>query len=174
MSEQEARRGRQSKSLIRNEECVLYRSSSSLPHATLSVQPTLQSSTQRHRPRPSRPQNACIYATHHHHQKIQFPTQKNTTNCLRTFQRERKNPSTIQNTPSIPPRRKDLDTPCRFQPQEDRQTKGKEEGKRILGTYRKKASCLSVNNKLFFSLSFTFCASSLLARLVLCFSAPYP
>ena len=102
------------------------------------------------------------------------PTSKNITNCQRTFQRERKNPSTIQNTPSIPPRRKDLDTPCRFQPQEDRQTKGKEEGKRILGTYRKKASCLSVNNKLFFSLSFTFCASSLLARLVLCFSAPYP
>ena len=55
------------------------------------------------------------------------PTSKNITNCQRTFQRERKNPSTIQNTPSIPPRRKDLDTPCRFQPQEDRQTKGKEE-----------------------------------------------
>ena len=165
MSEQEARRGRQSKSLIRNEECVLYRSSSSFPHATLSVQPTLKGSTQRHRPRPSRPQNACIYATHHHHQKIQFPTQKNTTNCLRTFQRERKNPSTIQNTPSIPPRRKDLYTPCRFQPQEDRQIKGKEE--RGFGTSGKRRLVFLLIINCFFAFVYISCAY-FSASLLLC------
>ena len=164
MSEQEARRGRQSKSLIRNEECVRDRSSSSFPHATLSVQPTLKGSTQRHRPRPSRPQNACIYATHHNHQKpnLQKHHKLPTNVSART-----KEPIHHSKHTSIPPRRKDLDTPCRFQPQEDRQPKGKEEGKRIWDI-RKKASCLSVNNKLFFRFRFDF------LRLLLCFSAPYP
>jgi hypothetical protein len=70
------------------------------------------------------------------------PKNIHNTNCQRTFQRR----NTSSNNTSIPPRRKDLDTPCRFQPQEDRQTKGKEE--RFLGTRGK--GVFSVNNKLFF------------------------
>ena len=84
------------------------------------------------------------------------PTSKNITNCQRTFQRERKNPSTIQNTPSIPPRRKDLDTPCRFQPQEDRQTKGKEE--RGFGTSGKRRLVFLLIINCFFAFVYISCA----------------
>jgi hypothetical protein len=95
---------------------------------------------------------------------IFLPKNIHSTNCQRTFQRERKNPSTIQNTPSIPPRRKD----CRFQPQEDRQTKGKEE--RGFGTSGKRRLVFLLIINCFFAFVYILCFFSSCApcTLLLC------